>query len=186
VVFWIAGRISDKVTVEYGFRDEFSLNPFRSAIANNYGGAYTDYYIYSVDESDADALRVKDGDEFSAAWTDDAITGLDFSEQDARKWIRFYASKSNIIVGGSDEVIVSSKVYESDKSEIDTTFSENVDVMINTPLRSYKMRFTFSQGQASRIIVPDVAGEWFISPSHNIGDDLCVDKSYVASFNSIA
>ena len=54
MVLYIAGKISDKSILESGFRSEFNLTDFKSAFANNYGGVYTDYYIYQDDETSED------------------------------------------------------------------------------------------------------------------------------------
>ena len=191
-MFYVAGRIADKATppiygvVESGTRDPWDLESFSAAIAINKGGVASDYSFFTAADNSTEATRVMAGDLWIPTWTGDSITALDFSAQDARKWLRFYTSKTNVVIDGSDEVLISAKVYTANKSAIDTTFGSNIDIIISSPSRSYKMRFAFSQGQASRSIVPDIAGEWIFSPSHNIGSDLCVDKDYIASFNSIA
>lgn len=160
MLFYVAGRISGHATVEAGFRSPFNLMDFKSAIAANYGGVDLDYYVYSVDESNTDAVRIKNGDEWVAVWTGDVITGVDFSIEDAKKWIDVSVDKLTFSADNKEVVLVKASILLADKSDVDTSFDTNVDIPIKSSDSSYKIRFKFISGKASRAIKTSMAGTW--------------------------
>jgi len=160
MLFYAAGKISDHTTLESGFRSPFNLTDFRSAFAANYGGVYTDYFIYSVDESTADAIRVKNGDDWVAVWTGDDITGVSFATEDAKKWIDVTADRTIFMADGVEAVLLKASVLLANKSGVDTAFDANIDIPVQTSEGSRKLRFRFISGKASRAVTTTVAGNW--------------------------
>ena len=185
MVLYITGRVSDKTIVESGFRSEFDLNPFRQAFAANYGGVYTDYYIYQDAETSSDSLRIKNGDQWVAVWTGDVITGVSFAAYDALEWIRFYASKSSILADNRDSSTISAKIYTADKLGIDTTYSGTIDIDISCSRTTAKMRFIFTKGQASKIFKTDTYGLWGFPGTSKLIGGFKVDTAYIASVQAV-
>ena len=160
MVLYIAGRISDHTTLESGFRSEFNLTDFRSAFAANYGGVYTDYYIYQDSETSSDSLRIKNGDDWIAVWTGDAITGISFATEDAKKWIDVSIDRTSFMADNSESVLLKASVLLANKSGVDTAFDGNIDIPVHTSEGSRKLRFRFISGKASRAVTTTVAGIW--------------------------
>jgi hypothetical protein len=181
MLFYIAGKVSTSATVETGFRSSFDLNPFRQALATNYGGDYTDYYIYSVDETDADAIRIKNGDDFVAVWTGNQITGVSFTVEDSKKCISSTTDRTLFMADNREQLMLSLSILKADKSGVDDAFNEFIDIPIKSPDKIYKMRFRFINGKSSRSIKTDVPGSW-IFPSQKIND---YRNNNIVNFESI-
>ena len=64
----IAEKATKKI-LESGFRSPFNEVDFKAAIAATYGGIPGDYVVYTPDENDSRAKRIKSGDEHSLTWT---------------------------------------------------------------------------------------------------------------------
>jgi len=160
MVLYIAGKIATHTTLESGFRSEFNLTDFRSAFANNYGGVYTDYYIYQDAETSADSIRIKDGDDFVAVWTGNTITGVSFAAEDAKKWVDVSVDRTSFMADNSESVLLKASVLLANKSGVDTAFNENIDIPVHTSEGSRKLRFRFINGKASRAVTTTVAGIW--------------------------
>ena len=160
MVFYVAGKIATHTTLESGFRSEFNLTDFRSAFANNYGGVYTDYYIYSVDESTADAIRIKNGDDWTAVWTGDAITGVSFATEDAKEWIDVTADRTIFMADGMETILLKASMLLANKSGVDTSFNTTVNIPLNTSEGAKKLQFRFISGKASRSVTTKVSGSW--------------------------
>jgi hypothetical protein len=87
----------------------------------------------------------------------------------------------------NDTSMVYAKVYNSDESEIDTTFTGNLDIDVNVPSgKVSKMRFIFNKGQASKMIKSDTSGVWIFPASNYLVGNFKVNKSYIVKINSIA
>jgi hypothetical protein len=164
MLLYVIGRKSDKKVLETGFRSDFDAAAFASAVAANYGGAPADYTVYTVDESDAKAQRVKQGDTFAPAWSGigaaSAVTDLDFTAEDAKKILRYEVDAPAVLVNGGVSVTVTVSVLLADRSGTDVSFEKDLDIPIRTPERAVKMRFSFVKGVASRAVTPTVAGVW--------------------------
>jgi hypothetical protein len=85
-MYFITGRIVDQAIVE---KTEISNNvdiaAYKEAIATNYGGISTDYSIYNLDSGSTEANNIRNGYECTFIWTNNEITGVDFSIEYNRK-----------------------------------------------------------------------------------------------------
>jgi hypothetical protein len=190
-MFYVAGKIADKSTppaygvVESGMRDPWDLDLFSSAIATNHGGVPGDYSFFTAADNSTEATRAMSGDLWVPTWTGNSITALDFSAYDALKWIRFYASKTNILANNRDLSIISAKVYVANKSEVDTTYSGTLDVTMRSPRGPMPMRFVFSKGLSSKNFKTNEYGEWSFPSNAKLIDDLKIDTDYIVTIKTI-
>lgn len=164
MLFYMISRKIDKTVLESGFRSPFDSAAFVSAVAANYGGVPADYTVYTVDESDAKVQRVKQGDTFKPLWSGvgaaSEVSDLDFTDEDVKKILRYEVDKSSVLVNGGVSAVVTVSVLLADKSGVDVSFEKDLDLPVQTPERTVKMRFTFINGVASRTVPPTVAGAW--------------------------
>jgi len=171
---FIAGRISNHSLVEIlgqssNMPDEW-FPKIKSALAANYGGSESDFYIYTITDNSEIAGRILKGDTFTLIWTNDAITSLDFSSEDAKLWLQISADKNSFIADSMETILIIASILKADKSGIDTTFSENVDIPFSTPEGIKKYRFYFVSGVSSKLIKSDMAGKWDVpSELYRIG-----------------
>jgi hypothetical protein len=177
MLFFVAGKIADQTTLEWGIRNNFNLTDFRSAFAKNYGGEYTDYYIYSVDESNAGAVRAMKGDEFVVVWEDGAITGLDFTPEDTYRIMRFEPRDENgdvndtLIANGVDYVDITATVWDPTLTNIDTSFNSDVFVpIINPDKKLAEVKITFTNGVSVKRFKTTEYGTWNIPTGYKFKD----------------
>jgi hypothetical protein len=167
MLFYIVGKISNKSTIESGIRSPFDLTAFRTSVATNYGGVYTDYFVYSIDETTADAVRVKNGDDWTAVWTGNAITGVSFSTEDSKKWLEVSADRVSLMADGKESALIKVSVLTANKSGTDTSFVGTIDIPMSTPEGQKAVQFRFIGGRASRSIKAVKSGVWLI-PSQKV------------------
>jgi hypothetical protein len=160
-------------------RDPWDLDLFAEAIAINKGGVVGDYSFFTAADNSTEATRAMSGDLWVPTWTGNSLTAIDFSAYDAKKWIRFYASKTSIAANNRDLSIISAKVYVANKTGIDSTYSGTLDIMVLSPGGTVPMRFVFSKGLASKNFKTSRYGEWFFPHSVKLIDDLKLDTDYV-------
>lgn len=190
-MFYVAGKIADKSTapaygvVESGMRDPWDISLFSSAIATNYGGVSGDYSIFTAENSSTDATRAMAGDLWTPTWTGNSITALNFSAYDAKKWIRFYASKTSILADNRDLSIISAKIYLANKSGVDTTYSGTIDITVLAPNGAVPMRFVFSKGLASKNFKTSTSGIWSFPQTVKLIDDIKLDTDYTVTIKTI-
>lgn len=180
---YIVGRISDHVIVESGIRSDFNNAEMRAAIAINYGGVAADYDIFTMNDSTAKARRFAKGDDWSAVWTGNTITDIDFTAEDNKKWLDVTASKNEIEADNTDGNLITINMLVPDKSGIDTSFTGRVNIMCRTPAGVNRIRFGFTNGVATKTIRTDKAGDWRIPANSDRMDLFRVVKA--AKFESI-
>jgi len=160
----IAEKATKKI-LESGFRSPFNEADFKAAIVANYGGIPGDYVVYTLDENDSRAKRIKSGDEHSLTWTGAGssadIVDVDFTVEDSKRFIQFTSDKSAIMADGIDLATISAMVLKPDKSP-DNSFTGKLDIPCMSPVGKIKMRFAFSAGLATRAIQSETPGEWII------------------------
>jgi len=168
--FYIAARKDTQVELEkvsnnIDFSSSEQRNVFREALCANYSISDNNLSVYYVSEPNENVTRVTKGDTYTLTWTastpDGEIDGVDFSAEDAKKWLQFSANKSNLIAG-EETVIISVNLLKADKTGIDTTFSDTIDVPVTLPNRNSKFRFNFISGQASTMKTFNVGGTVYL------------------------
>jgi len=84
----IIARISDGVIVE---RTSTVPTPgFMEAIAINYGGVASDYAYYTLTTNEE--TRIDNGDAYALNWNDGVITGVNFSLENSKGWLKLELS----------------------------------------------------------------------------------------------
>ena len=170
MLFYIAGRVSDQTILEFGTHSDFNLTDFRTAFAQRFGGVYTDYYIYSVDVSNADTVRaMKPDEEFTAVWQDGAIIGLDFTIEDTYRIMRFEPRDENgavndtLTANGTDYLDITASVWNPSLTEIDATFNETLQIPIINPDKKHAfIKALFNSGVSVKRFKTLEYGVWNI------------------------
>jgi hypothetical protein len=193
MLFYIAGKRTDKSTVESGFRTSFENNQLRQSFANNYGGIYTDYFIYSVDESMVDAERIRNAEEFDAVWEGEDIIGISFNKEDAYKVLRFQVkditgvNNDTLIADGVDNLIISVSVWNPGLVDIDTSFNEMILLPLTDPdNRRAFVKLQLVNGLASKEFKTTKYGIWNIPNNYKFeGVNLKTTNEMVLDINAL-
>jgi len=92
---YIFGQISTQQELEKRRLSSDPAQGFLDALATNYtGGDVTDIAYYQTTQEEEDRISI-DSD-YTLVWTDGQITGLDFSIEFAKQWLRFSCSDIGI------------------------------------------------------------------------------------------
>lgn len=176
-MLYISGRISDQVIVETtGIAGDVDLNAYKSAIATNYGGVASDYYIYLLDESSTEAMRIRRGDEHVFIWENDEITGVDFSIEDNRKLFTIRTVdpdnksvvKDTIIGNNTDSIIIQTKTCFPDEVTVDTSVNATALLPVIVPDgRIIYLKATIINGIGNEIVFKtNLEGIWSVVPTN--------------------
>ena len=121
-MFSIIANIREQKQVE--ITSQTPTPEFMSAIANNYGGVAEDYTYYTLTEEEF--ARLENGDEYLLVWDVEKLTGIDFSPEDNKGWIRAELSLSANKVALNSVDVQKVRVFEKG-----TSYSQN-DYVFNT------------------------------------------------------
>jgi hypothetical protein len=155
-MFFVAGRIADKAVapsygvVEFGGRNPWDADSMLANIAINKGGDASDYNLFTAADDSTEATRINRGDEWVPTWTGDAITAIDFSIEDAKKWIQVTSDKTSILSDGVEKVMFKIFILKADLSGVDDTFEGTLDIPVSGIDGSSKLRVHFFKGKGSR------------------------------------
>ncbi len=170
-MFFIAARKDTQVELERGGRSLDFTNDairvaFRSALCTNHKISDSNLSFYYVADDDSSVTRVMSGDSYVLTWSAVAptgeVTGLDFSTEDAKRWVKVTASKSEILADNSDTTTITIELWKADKSGIATTVTANADVPVLTPNGPRKVRVSLVNGVATKSFKTAIAGDWVI------------------------
>ena len=160
---YFVGKVSDNSFVENSGTYQPSDPPDSAVLANikaRLGGADEDYSIYHISNTHSDTLRVLNGDTVTLVWTGNSVTGISFAAEDAKEWISVSVDKTSFSADNLDQVLVSVSVLLANKSGIDTSFNESIDLPIQSPSGTSKYRFYLVSGVSSKLIKTTLGGAW--------------------------
>lgn len=158
-MWYAAGNKTTQVLIESGIISlDFSIESVRtsfiSAVATNHGTTPSNVSFYYLAESDSSVTRVRNGDSWALTWSGSApsgeINGLNFTVEDAKKWLQFSVDKTGVLANGKEVLTVSITMLTANKSGTDTSFSGDLDIPVSTPGGGVKARFVFFSGKASK------------------------------------
>jgi hypothetical protein len=121
---------------------------FLDAVVANHGGDVADYSLYGP-LSPADEARASKADDFVLEWTGDAVTGLDFADEDGKRVVDFIPDKTVVDGDGVDVATVTVTLYEADGSTVASGVNANPIVPIQKGLEVVKTRIDFTAGVAT-------------------------------------
>jgi len=196
-MFFIAARKDTKEELETGGRNLDFANSairatFRSSLCANYGITDANLSFLYVDEANAAATRVTNGDNYSIVWDSDEIVGLDFSNEDALNILRFNVKDENDVVNdtvtanGVDYLTIYAYVFKSDLSEIENTFNDTLLIPIINPYgMQCFIKTTFENGVATKLFKTKEYGIWRIPNEYRFPNhSLKISKEIVYDINA--
>jgi len=130
------------------------------------GGIESDFSIFRIDNHSTVAERILNGDEFNLVWSDvepnGIISNIDFTPEDSKLWIKFYAvnGKIEILANDMDYTDFMIEVWKADKSGIAVEIDGTENIPIMTPRGLAEMRCQFQNGLCLRRIRTQIFGEW--------------------------
>ena len=115
--------------------DTVPESTFLQKAVNSHGGAQSDYLAYKTTDSVIHG-RVSNGDEFVGIISGGVVTGLDFTAEDSKGWIRVSSDVDRIALADNGTVVspvqVTVEVLDSAKT-LDTAYNGVVTLCALTP-----------------------------------------------------
>lgn len=175
-MLYISGRIADQVIVETtGIAGNVDMTVYKNAIATNHGGVAADYYIYTLADSSTETKRIQAGDEHTFIWTNDEITGVDFSIEDNRKLFTIKTVdpdnksivKDTIVGDNIDSVIIQTQTCFADET-VDTSINAEALIPVLVPDgRTVYLKATIVNGVGNEITFKTtLEGVWTVKPGN--------------------
>lgn len=140
---------------EYG-SDSLSAVQIESALQP--GAAFTVKAWEVTDTALQD--RIKAGDEISIQWSNGEITGINFTPEDSKRYVKITSDKGNIAADGADSCTITFEIFESDgitPAAIDTTVL--IDVL-SSAFGVIPYRVQITGGSAAVIFSTTTPGSW--------------------------
>jgi hypothetical protein len=139
-MFYIVGRILDQVIIEQTERNDIDISSYKEAIATNHGGVSSDYYVFALDVESTEAKNIRAGYEHTFIWTNDEITGVDFSAEYNRKLFTIRTIdpdnktlvKDTMVGDGIDSIIIQVKTCLTDET-LDTSVNATALIPVIVP-----------------------------------------------------
>lgn len=142
------------------------IGALRQAAAANYSLPVADVYVFDVSTlSQAIQGRLRDGDEFDLTWAANAVTGVDFTKEDAKFIVDVTISVNPILGDGADFTPVTIRVFQADG-----TTPASINGMRNVPIKMpvtghVRTQVNFTNGVGSFTFRSNVPGIWSV-PNH--------------------
>lgn len=191
---FIIARKSDekiiKVSGTYADGQTPSKETMLPKIVKEFGGTIDDYeYLFVDDKSDA-ANRAMEGDSFSLIWKEESIDekdltkttnkidSVDFTPEDSKSWIKVTSDKSIVNTNDeNDKATITFEVLKADKSGVDSTFQETIDLSIISPdKRIAYISLTFTKGKSVVNFMPTIFGRWVLMANSKRFNDFRIDN----------
>lgn len=141
--YYIIATIDTKEIVAQGgnnlnFNDEAATNSFLESVASNNSTVPENLSIITFDSDSNEVERIKNRDDFNLVWENDSITGVDFSSEDSKNWLRTTITKTDgnldsEAINLGDTVNVKIESLLPDKSGIDESDNNVIDAIIINP-----------------------------------------------------
>lgn len=165
--FYVAGNIATETELEKGIRqpnltNQTEINAFKAAISTNHSININDIYLYVLDEADPVVDRIRNKDSYELIWTDEEISGFDFSEEDVKKWLKVTSSSTEVEVSGDSTITITFEIWKRDLSAIDTSYSETKKIPVLTPSGERNIKVSFTNGVFIHYFNPSVDGTYII------------------------
>lgn len=139
-------------------------NQLRQGAADALGGSPEDYMTYfAATETESDRLLA--GHDFTLiidSGPPKTISGVDFSSQDNKPYLKFTSDKDVLMANGTDTFTITIEVLDPDTQDIRTDINTTRIINITTPVGPTDIQITVTDGVATFTVLPkiDEYGEW--------------------------
>jgi len=138
---------------------DFTLDKLRLIIPANKGGVADDYSYFQINE--ADSRKIQDGWIYALTWANGEITGVDFSNETTKPWVKLSATKAYIANDGIESTVITLEVWKPNLSGIATMVQRNAfRVTIETPNGIRYVRINIVNGIGTATFKTTVAGPY--------------------------
>ena len=190
-MFYVAARKDTQVELEKGsnnldFTNSTQRNAFRSALCTNYGIVDSNLSLFYVAESNASVVRIRNGDVYTLTWSGGEINGADFSTEDAKRWVKVTASKTEILADNTDTTTITFELWKADKSGIAAAVTTNANVPILTPNGQRKVRVSLVNGVATKVFKTSIPGIWVAPSVTRFGNVRVWEQASIESIQTLA
>jgi len=138
------------------------ITGLKTVIPINHGGQASDYSFHKMTQNEED--RIRNGDSYSLIWIANEVTGIDFSLEDAKLYLKIYSDKAEIDGDGNEEAQITFEFWKTDKSAIDTSINIISKIPIFTPNKHAWINISIVNGTATEPFKTTEYGKW-IFPS---------------------
>lgn len=142
---WIVGRKTGQEFIEAFGSEHWTLSKLQSAIPNSKGGVVGDYSYFNISANDF--FKINDGWDYTLEWTAGEITGVNFSNETAKPWVKLSSDKAFIANDGIETATITLEVWKPNLSEIQTNVQRTAfRVPITTPDGDRFVRINITNG----------------------------------------
>ena len=190
-MFYVAARKDTQVELEKGgnsldFTNETQRDAFRLALCNNYGIADNNLSLFYGAETNNNVTRIRNGDTYALVWEDGEVTGFDFSDEDAKRWVKVTASKTEILADNTETTTITFELWKANKSGIATNITTNANVPILTPNGQRKVRVSLVNGVATKVFKTAIPGIWVAPSVTRFGNVRVWEQASIESIQTLA
>jgi hypothetical protein len=163
--FYIAAKIDTKDVLEIG-NNSLQLSSasvrdaFKSALSTNYTTSINNIFVYYEDIMSSEAKLVMEGASYALIWSGTTITGIDLSAENAKRIVKCYASKGEIVADGVDTTTITLELWKADGTGIATNVTAQVDIPIMTPNGQRFVKGQLTNGVMSKVFKTTKSGTW--------------------------
>jgi len=151
----IIGNKLDQTVLEVSgialnFNDVNAVTAYKSVLSTNYGITVNDVSLITFDDTNIEAIRIRDGAAYSMVWALDELTAVDFSSEDAKNKFTIALSSTNILAGESITITV--RLFQSDGVTPKTDINAEFRLPFNGPRGNCYVRLQFAAGVATKTV----------------------------------
>lgn len=170
---YILARKSDQTIIEVigPVLKEPSNSEIISMGVAKYGNDTNDYTVFRIADGDQNQKRISAGEKFDLVWNDDnsGIIDIDFAIEESFLVLRCLPIGSSgdttdtLVADGIDYIDITTSIWLSDLSVIDTTFNQTLQIPIYNPQKKLTYaRVTFVDGISVKRFRTTEYGIWNI------------------------
>jgi hypothetical protein len=144
---------------------DFTLAGLRTIYPARFGGTSADYTFYSLSASEI--FSIMDGCDYTPLWTSAGISGIDFSSETTKPWVKLSATTNNIIDDGVDSSVISIQVWQPNLAGIMSGVNKTAfRFPVTTPDGIRYARINITNGVGSVTFKTTLPGQYII-PANN-------------------
>jgi len=132
------------------FNDAMIVEQYKEVLATNNSLTVADISLLTFQDSDTEALRIRDGADYSMVWTAGELAGVDFSAEDAKNKFSIELSSNNILAGETVDITV--RLFQSDGVTPKTNVNAEFRLPFNGPRGAASVKMAFVSGVAEKTV----------------------------------
>ena len=152
--------------LQFSITDADMVDKLKDAIVANYGVAKSDVSMLQFADNHATVTRLHRGDDYTIVWANGEISGLNFSNEDAKNKFTIEATPAQVAVGG--QVTVTVRLFRPNGTAL-TSVNAAFRLPVVTPTGRATVAMQFVSGVATKTFTLSIPGEYKIGTIRQSG-----------------